>query len=266
MHWLLDSVGSRIAPLSHTLEPFVQTVGGHLKLSLKTVLGLAISGILLYLAPLGAAQQAGSTNGPKDKDSASSADNASRKASATGKETKKAEDIPVRSANKTEQMDASVYHIGVEDDLQISVWKEPELSTTVVVRPDGMITLPLLSDIYVVGLQTMELQALLTEKLKPFVNEPQVTVVVRGIKSRKVYVYGQINKAGAYPLVGRKTVLEVLAEAGGLNLFAKKGSIYVLRTTAGKKERIPFNYNSALKGKNAADNLELLPGDIVVVP
>ena len=247
-------------------EPFIQTVGGHLKVSLKSVLGLTISGILLYAAPLGAAQQACSTDGPKGKDSKPSAENASRKANAAGKETKKSEDIPVRSANKAEQMDASVYRIGVEDDLQISVWKEAELSTAVVVRPDGMITLPLLSDIYVVGLQTMELQTLLTEKLKPFVNEPQVTVVVRGIKSRKVYVYGQINKAGAYPLVGRKTMLEVLAEAGGLNLFAKKGSIYVLRTTAGKKERIPFNYNSALKGKNPTDNLELLPGDIVVVP
>jgi len=163
-------------------------------------------------------------------------------------------------------MDPSVYHIGVEDDLQISVWKEPDLSVTVVVRPDGMITMPLLNDISVVGLQTAELQALLTEKLKPFVNEPQVTVVVRGIKSRKVYVYGQVIKAGAYPLVGRKTVLEVLAEAGGLNLFAKKGSMYIIRDTAGKKERIPFNYKSALQGKNPNGNLELLPGDIIVVP
>jgi polysaccharide export outer membrane protein len=217
---------------------------------LGTRFGLTISGILLYLAPLGTAQQAGQTDGPK----------------AAGKEMKKAEDTPLRSANKAEQTDATVYHIGVEDDLQISVWKEPELSTTVVVRPDGMITLPLLSDIYVVGLQPVELQALLMEKLKPFVNEPQVTVVVRGIKSRKVYVYGQIIKTGAYLLVGRKTVLEVLAEAGGLSLFAKKGSIYVLRETAGKKVRIPFNYNSALKGKNPNDNLELLPGDIIVVP
>jgi polysaccharide biosynthesis/export protein len=234
-----------------------------LKLSLASRLGLTVT-VLLYLTSLGAAQQG--PEGAKGKHTTALADNGSRAANAAGKEIKKAGDTPVGSANKTEQIDASVYHIGIEDDLQISVWKEPELSTTVVVRPDGMITLPLLSDIYVVGLQTMELQTLLTEKLKPFVNEPQVTVVVRSIKSRKVYVYGQAMKAGAYPLVGRKTVLEVLAEAGGLNLFAKKGSIYIIREIAGKKQKIPFNYKSALQGKDPNDNFELVPGDIIVVP
>lgn len=165
-----------------------------------------------------------------------------------------------------EAVDAAAYRIGIEDELQISVWKEPDLSTGVVVRPDGKITLPLLNDIYVVGLQTTELQALLTEKLKPYVNEPQVTVVVHAIRSRKVYVYGQVGKAGAYPLVGRKTVLEVLAEAGGLATFAKKRSIYVLREVDHKQVRIPFNYNDALKAKRPNDNFELIPGDIVVVP
>ena len=149
--------------------------------------------------------------------------------------------------------------------MQISVWKEPDLSVNVVVRPDGMITMPLLNDISVAGLQTTELQALLTEKLKPFVNEPQVTVVVRGIKSRTVYIYGQVGKAGAYPLNGKKSVLEILAEAGGLTPFAKKGSIYVLREIEGKKTRISFNYKNALSGKNG-ESLELLPGDIIVVP
>lgn len=162
--------------------------------------------------------------------------------------------------------DPGLYRIGIGDELQISVWKEPDLSTGVVVRPDGKITLPLLNDIYVVGLQTTDLQALLIEKLKPFVNEPQVTVVVRGIKSRKVYVYGQVAKAGAYSLVERKTVLEVLAEAGGLGTFAKKRSIYVLREVDHKQIRIPFNYNDALKAKKPNDNFELFPGDIVVVP
>lgn len=165
-----------------------------------------------------------------------------------------------------DQPDPGVYHIGIEDDLQVTVWKEPEISTSVVVRPDGMITVPLLNDVYVLGLQTSELQALLTEKLKPFVNEPQVTVIVRGIKSRKVYVYGQVAKPGAYQLVGRKTVLEVLSESGGLSLFAKKSSIYVLRNVNGKKTKLPFNYNNALRGKDPNDNFELFPGDIIVVP
>lgn len=162
--------------------------------------------------------------------------------------------------------DPSVYRIGIDDELQISVWKEPDLSTSVVVRPDGKITMPLLNDVYVVGLQTVELQALLSEKLKGYVNEPQVTVVARGIKSRKVYVYGQVAKAGAYSLVERKTVLEVLAEAGGLSPFAKKRSIYVLREVDHKQVRIPFNYNDALKAKRPNDNFELFPADIVVVP
>lgn len=165
-----------------------------------------------------------------------------------------------------DQPDPGVYRIGIEDDLQITVWKEPEISTSVVVRPDGMITVPLLNDVYVLGLQTSELQALLTEKLKPFVNEPQVTIIVRGIKSRKVYVYGQVAKPGAYQLVGRKTVLEVLSESGGLSLFAKRSSIYVLRNINNKKTKLPFNYNNALKGKDPNDNFELFPGDIIVVP
>jgi len=240
-----------------------------LKLSVGRCLGLPVWALVFCLCalPFCAAQESGTTDVKKGPETAASL-SAAGVASAAGKETKKDDDNPPASGKKrdsTQRIDPSIYRMGVEDDLQISVWKEPELSITVVVRPDGMITMPLLNDIYVVGLQTSELQALLTEKLKPFVNEPQVTVVVRGIKSRKVYVYGQVMKAGAYPLVGRKTVLEVLAEAGGLNLFAKKGSIYILRETAGKKARIPFNYNNALKGKNPNDNLELFPNDIVVV-
>jgi len=173
---------------------------------------------------------------------------------------------PSEKQGSTNQPDPGIYHIGIEDELQISVWKEPEISTTVVVRPDGMITVPLLNDVYVLGLQTTELQSLLTEKLKPFVNEPQVTIIVRGIKSRKVYVYGQVAKPGAYQLVGRKTVLEVLSESGGLSLFAKKGAIYVLRNVNNQKTKLPFNYNNALKGKHPNDNFELYPNDIIVVP
>jgi polysaccharide biosynthesis/export protein len=252
-----------------------------LRLSLVSRLSLSFSAFLLCSLPsLCAAQQADSTDSSKEKGAAASAEDAARGASATGKTTKKSNEearqisqpgvdalvVRLDSPLESEQIDPFTYHIGVEDDLQISVWKEPDLSVTVVVRPDGMITMPLLNDIRVVGLKPAELQALITEKLKSFVNEPQVTVGVRAIKSRKVYVYGQVNKAGAYPLGGRKTVLEVLAEAGGLTLFAKKGSIYVLRENSERKVRIPFNYNGALKGKNPNDNLELLPGDIVVVP
>jgi polysaccharide export outer membrane protein len=158
------------------------------------------------------------------------------------------------------------YSIGIGDDLQISVWREPELSMPVQVRPDGMITLPLINDLPVVGLTTHQLQALLTEKLKPFVNEPQVTVIVRGIHSRRVYLMGQVAKPGPYPLNDKKTVLQLITEAGGPGQFAKTGSIYIIRTVDGKQTRLKFNYKKALAGKADAGDVELLPGDMVVIP
>jgi len=158
------------------------------------------------------------------------------------------------------------YRIGVEDELQISVWHEPELSMPVQVRPDGMITLPLVNDLSVVGLTTYELQATLSEKLKPFVNEPQVTVIVRNIRSRKVYLMGQVGKPGPYPLNGRKTVLQLITEAGGPSQFARTGSIYIIRTVNGQQTRLAFNYKKALSGKPDAGDIVLLPGDMIVIP
>jgi polysaccharide export outer membrane protein len=156
------------------------------------------------------------------------------------------------------------YIIGVEDELQISVWREPELSTTVVVRPDGIITLPLVNDVKAVGLKTEELQNLLTEKLKNFVNEPQVTVIVRSIRSRKVYLVGEVSHQGTFQLNGDMTALELLAAAGGVGPFAKSDSIYILREQNGKKIRIPFHYKKAVAGRS--ENVVLKPGDVVVVP
>jgi len=160
--------------------------------------------------------------------------------------------------------DATTYHIGVEDELMISVWKEPELSQVVTVRPDGKITLPLVNDVSVVGLKTNELQDVLTEKLKPFVNEPQVTVVVRTIRSRKVYIVGKAIKQGAFPLNGRTTMLQLLAEAGGLTPFAKAGSIHIVRKQGDKEVHIPFNYKKALAGQSEDTVLE--PGDMIIIP
>lgn len=158
----------------------------------------------------------------------------------------------------------SGYRVGADDELQISVWHEPEFSQTVVVRPDGMITMPLLNDIKVVGLTTEELQATLTEKLKALVNEPQVTVIVKSIKSLKVFLVGSVGKQGMFPLTSGLTVLELLAEGGGLGPFAKSGSIYILRNEDGKQIRIGFKYKDALKGKGT--NPLLKAGDMVVVP
>jgi polysaccharide biosynthesis/export protein len=146
----------------------------------------------------------------------------------------------------------------------ISVWREPELSTQVVVRPDGKITLPLINDVEVVGLRPDELQNILTEKFKPFVNTPQVTVIVRGIRSRKVNLIGNVARQGSFDLNDNKTVLDLIAQAGGLGTFAKTGSIYILRKAGGKQVRIGFDYKKAISGKGP--NPELQPGDLVVVP
>ncbi len=158
------------------------------------------------------------------------------------------------------------YCIGVEDELTISVWHEPELSAAVVVRPDGCITLPLLNDVPVVGLTTAELQVLLTNKLKGLITEPQVTVVVRGIRSRKVYLLGQVGRPGAFPLNSDKTVLQLIAESGGITAFAKKNSIYVLRERSGQRVRLKFDYKKAVSTGSNKYDLVLLPGDMVVVP
>jgi polysaccharide export outer membrane protein len=168
-------------------------------------------------------------------------------------------------AENSPAIDPDSYHIGLADQLMISVWKEPELSMTVVVRPDGMITLPLINDIHVVGLKPVELQQILIDKLKPFLTEPQVTVIVQGIRSRKVYLVGNVSKQGAVPLDGGETVLQVLAAAGGVGPFAKADSIYILRTENNKQVRIPFQYKKALKGK-VKEDIVLQPGDMIVVP
>lgn len=156
------------------------------------------------------------------------------------------------------------YRVGADDELMISVWHEAEFSQTVVVRPDGMITLPLLNDIKVAGLSTEELRALVTDKLKTVVNDPQVTIIVKAIKSLKVFLVGAVAKQGVFSLTSGLTVLELITEGGGLGPFAKSSSIYILRNVDGKQVRIGYNYKKALQGK--VDDTVLQSGDKVVVP
>jgi polysaccharide export outer membrane protein len=144
------------------------------------------------------------------------------------------------------------------------VWHEPEFSQTVEVRPDGMITLPLLNDIKIAGLSTEELRVLLTDKLKTVVNDPQVTIIVKAIRSLNVFLVGAVGKQGMYSLTSGLTVLELITQGGGLGPFAKSGSIYILRTVNGKQVRIGFNYKKAVQGKG--DDPVLQSGDKVVVP
>jgi len=185
--------------------------------------------------------------------------------SSADKSPKKAAPEGTTEHGKSVFYDPTQYVIGADDELMISVWREPELSLGVVVRPDGVITLPLINDVKAAGLKPLELQSLLTEKLKPFVNEPQVTVVVRAIRSRKVFLTGPGVKAGVFAINGRMSVLELLVQGGGLGPFAKAKSIYVLRTVNGRQTRIHFNYKDAISGKSDS-NVFLEPGDVVVVP
>lgn len=158
------------------------------------------------------------------------------------------------------------YRIGEQDVLMVTVWREPELSGPVMVRPDGKITIPLVNEVAVVGMTPEQLQNMLTEKFHSFVTVPKVTVTVREINSRKVYVIGQVGKEGAYPINSTTTVLQIIAEAGGLREYANHKRIYVLRNNSGKQVRFPFNYDEVIKGRNYSQNILLLPGDTIVVP
>jgi polysaccharide biosynthesis/export protein len=173
-------------------------------------------------------------------------------------------DVPEHSKAPATPKADDTYIVGVADGLHISVWKEPDFSGPVVVRPDGMITVPVIGDVHVAGLTTKQVQDILTEKLKTVVTEPQVTVIVRDIRSRKVYLVGKVGHPGGVMLTGNETVLQVIAEAGGPSQFAKPQKMYVLRTTAGKEKRIPFDYKKVLSG--AEPDLELEVGDVIVVP
>ncbi len=157
------------------------------------------------------------------------------------------------------------YVIGADDNLHISVWKEPDLTTSLPVRPDGKISLPLLNDVPAAGLTPMQLADSITEKLKKYIADPRVTVVVTAMNSRRVYVLGEVLHTGAVPLLPNMTVLQALATAG-FTQFANVKGIYVLRTENGRQVKLPFNYKQVVKGADPHQNIALKPGDTVVVP
>jgi polysaccharide export outer membrane protein len=158
------------------------------------------------------------------------------------------------------------YVIGPDDQLSIVYWREKELSADAVVRPDGLISLPLLNDVMAAGLTPEQLRAKITEGATKFVEDPTVSVVVKAINSRKVFITGQVGKPGPYPLSGPTTVLQLIATAGGVAEYAKKNEIVVLRNESGKQSTFPFNYEQVMKRKNLGQNIELKPGDTVIVP
>jgi polysaccharide export outer membrane protein len=158
------------------------------------------------------------------------------------------------------------YKIGPQDILRVDVWKEPDISRTVPVRPDGKISLPLLNDVQAAGLTPMQLAAAIGDGFKKYITTPQVTVSVTEINSRRVYVTGEVTRPGAFPLLPNMTVLQALSSSGGFTAFAKLKNIYVLRVEEGKQVKHPFNYKDVVSGKNQEQNILLQPGDVIIVP
>ena len=158
------------------------------------------------------------------------------------------------------------YKIGPQDVLRIDVWKEPDISRQVPVRPDGKISLPLLNDVQAAGLTAMELAGVIREGLTKYITSPQVTVTVTEINSRRFYCMGEVLKQGTYPLLPNMTALQAISSCGGFTQFARLKGIYILRNESGKQVKHPFNYKDVVKGNHPEENIPLQPGDVIVVP
>jgi polysaccharide export outer membrane protein len=173
----------------------------------------------------------------------------------------------VRTASGQSAVASDEFVIGPGDVLAINVWKETEISKVVPVRSDGRISLPLIGELQSGGLTPRQLEAEITKRLKDYVADPSVTVVVQEIHSKSINVLGMVARPGLYPLTKTMTVVDALANAGGFRDFAKQKSIYILRQNPdGTQARLPFNYKEVIKGVNPAQNVKLQPGDNIVVP
>lgn len=161
---------------------------------------------------------------------------------------------------------ASDYTIGPDDVLTIVFWRHKDLSGDVMVRPDGKITLPLINDVQAANLTTDQLRLELIEQAGEFVEDPTATVVVKQVNSRKVFITGNVQKAGPYPLTSPMTVVQLIALAGGLTEFADGKNISIVRTEGGRPVAYQFSYHSVARRKNLKQNIELKPGDTVIVP
>jgi len=173
----------------------------------------------------------------------------------------------VRTASGQSAVASDEFVIGPGDVLAINVWKEAEISKVVPVRSDGRISLPLIGELQSGGLTPRQLEAEITTRLKDYVADPSVTVVVQEIHSKSINVLGMVARPGSYPLTKTMTVVDAIANAGGFRDFAKQKSIYILRQNPdGTQARLPFNYKEVIKGVNPVQNVKLQPGDNIVVP
>jgi polysaccharide biosynthesis/export protein len=170
-----------------------------------------------------------------------------------------------RAATSAASAAPSDYVIGVEDVLSIIFWREKDLSADVIVRPDGKISLPMLNDITAAGLTPEALAAVVAQAGTKFVRDAGATVIVKEIRSRKIYIIGEVSRPGTFQLASEMTVLQALGEAGGFIEGANKGDVKIVRNQGGKEHRFKFNYNDVVDGKNPEQNIKLLPGDTIIV-
>jgi len=183
-----------------------------------------------------------------------------------GAQTSSASAPASASASSADKPHDDSFVIGNDDVLAINVWKEPDISRSIPVRSDGKISLPLVGEVQAAGLTPLKLEKDIAEKLKNFISEPEVTVMVQQVNSQKFNILGQVTKPGSYVIANSPTVLDAIALAGGFRDFAKKKSIYVLRHSASGESRLTFNYKEVSEGKNMAQNVKLQPGDTIIVP
>jgi len=158
------------------------------------------------------------------------------------------------------------YVIGADDVLSIVYWKDKDMSADAQVRPDGRIALPLINEVQAAGLTPEQLRKAITEESKRYMEDASITVVVREINSRRAFITGEVNKPGPYPLTRPTSVLQLISLAGGLREYADSKKIVIMRTVNGKPTSLKFNYKDVVRGKNLTQNIELKPGDTVVVP
>jgi polysaccharide export outer membrane protein len=158
------------------------------------------------------------------------------------------------------------YVIGTDDVLSIVYWKDKDMSADAQVRPDGRIALPLINEVQAAGLTPEQLRVRLVEESKKYMEDANITVVVRQINSRKAFITGEVHRPGPYPLTQATTVMQLISMAGGLREYANSKKIVIMRTVNGKPVSLPFNYKDIVAGKNLQQNIELKPGDTVVVP
>lgn len=244
---------------------------GKAKWQVRAILFVVLMG-LVVVVPSASAQAAGPTNSASVAKPVlpPGAAEATSDAAAAGKNAADATPLPASPDTTPQRVvgaHSNSYIIGAEDVLAINVWKEQEMSREIPVRPDGMISLPLLGEIKAQGLTPVQLEEEIKAPLRKIMSDPEVTVIVVAVHSLTFNIVGQVNRPGYYPLTRRMTILDAIAMSGGMRDFAKQKKIYVLRTAAdGKQVRLPFNYKDVIKGKKATQNIELEPRDTIVVP